>query len=163
MARHDKNTYVACRPGLQTQLRNTFGDSMHIEVANDIDSPLGYEFRQKDLGALGILDDLEEEVRRETLQEADPKNAHTVLVPLTYNGGIEAIGFDEIGYVVVRFQNKDSVSKVAGIIRKVKPVPDDDGECDYALTLGAVRDALQDEEINVLSASIAEGLVFLNY
>ena len=162
MARHDKNTYIACRPGLQSTLAATFGPSMHIEVDNSITSSTGYEFRSKDLESEGLLVDIEEEVRKETLQSADPKNAYTVVVPLHIDNMIEASEMWDIPYVAVRFQNKDSRSAARAAIAKAKIVLDEYDEVDEALSLGAIVDALHDADINVLSASIAEGLAPLN-
>ena len=163
MARHDKNTYIACRPGLQSTLAATFGPSMHIEVDNSVTSSTGYEFRSKDLESEGLLASFEEEVRKDTLQSADPKNARTVIVPLHIDGMIEASEMWDVPYVAVRFQNKDSAGRVHTIISKVKPVLDEEDEVDEALTLGAITDALSDADINVLSASIAQGLAPLSY
>ena len=157
MARHDKNTYIACRPGMQSTMQQQFA-GMHVEVDNTITSPTGYEFRKKELSALELM---EEEVRTSALQEADPKNATTVIVPLVLSATeFDSVPADQFHYAVVRVQNDYSSLGLQGILAKVDPftVFDDnfDEAIDEALTISNIKDALQDAGVNVLSISLAD-------
>jgi hypothetical protein len=122
MPRHDKNTYIACRPGMQTTLRTQFPD-MLIEVDNTVTSSAGYEFRKRELTPLELM---EEEVVTETLLEADPKNATTVIVPLLYHHPDNDDGTRSRSPGTSWSALKDSHSAISNALRGVKPVLDDD-------------------------------------
>lgn len=157
MPRHDRNTYIACRPGLQSTLRTQFPDVL-IEVDNTITSSTGYEFRKRELTPFELM---EEEVVTETLLAADPKNATTVIVPLLYqHPDNDEDVFEVAWYVVIRA--KDSRAAITNALRGVKPVLDDDHNIEDGLTLGAIKDALSDKDIQTYSISLADGLVWLN-
>lgn len=150
-------TYVACRPGLLEQMKAAF-DGMDVEVEDGLTQD--YEFRQRELTGMDlVMAELQDEER----MAADPKHAHTFMVPLLVGETSDLLGSELVDcqWLAVRTQDNVSFLTVQAALVTVKIQTLFDGEVDVSATISEIRQVLKDAGINVLSVSQAEGVTRL--
>jgi len=148
-------TIIACRPGMLQQMQAAFA-GMEVIVDDALDKD--YEFRERQMSLDELLED---EISKEERQEADPKNALTLVVPVALAGDEVANTCWSIPYLVVRVEQGPSKFDVAQVIQSLEPTKTGDFpdyEVNVSATIGALRAALKKAGYNVLSVSEADGL-----
>lgn len=151
-------TYVACRPGLLQQMQSAFPD-MEVKVVDDLG--VDYEFKQEEMTGMDlVMAELESEER----MAADPKHAHTFVVPLLVGetSDLEASALVDCSYLLVRTQDDIPFYTVQAAVVKASLQASYDGEVQVSATISELRQVLKDEGVNVLSISEAEGMTRLS-
>lgn len=150
-------TFIACRPGMQATLQAQFAG---VDVVVDEALTKDYEFRERELTFSEIM---EEELEKEERQEADPKNAVTLIVPCVLDADAERTNDDwySAQFLAIRIERGPSIYDLRKIIKDVKPVTTGDFPDEYVnipATMGALKSALKKAGHNVLSISEADGI-----
>lgn len=153
-----EKTIIACRPGMKQAMQSAFA-GMEVVVDDKLDKD--YEFRKRDL-TLGEM--LEEDLGREERQDADPKNAHTFIVPLLLEEDLLSEYLHDIRWLAVRVANDASHGSVVTEIRNFQPTTSGsfpDVEVNISATISGLKAHLKKAGFNVLSISEADGLHFM--
>lgn len=153
-------TIIACRPGMKQQMEAAF---MGMTVVVDDQLTKDYEFREE---AMSLDEILEAEVAKEERVDADPKQAHTFIVPMLPDDTLVLDDAWNLQYLAVRVADDASQVSVMSEIRKVKPTltgsfPDE--QVNVSATVSALKAHLKKQGFNVLSISVADGLVNLDH
>lgn len=155
-----EKTIIACRPGMRQQMEAAF-QGMKIVVDDKLTKD--YEFRKE---AMSLDEILEAEIEKEERQDADPKNAHTFVVPIAARTSVyDDGGIFDVPFLAVRVENSASTVSVMSAIRALKPTlsgsfPDE--TVNVSATISSLKAHLKKEGFNVLSISQAEGLTSLD-
>lgn len=151
-------TIIACRPGMKQAMEAAFAG---MEVIVDDKLAADYEFRKREL-TLGEM--LEEDLSQEERQDADPKKAHTFVVPLSLAEDEVAENLWSLRWLAVRVENSASHGLVMAEIRNLQPTTQGtfpDFEVNVSATISALKAHLKAAGFNVLSISEADGLSLL--
>lgn len=154
-----EKTIIACRPGMKQQMEAAF-QGMKIVVDDTLTKD--YEFRKE---AMSLDEILEAEIEKEERQDADPKHAHTFVIPIAARTSHLDDDMWNPPYLVVRVQDDASRIGVITAIRALKPTlsgsfPDE--TVNVSATISSLKAHLKKEGFNVLSISQAEGLTSLD-
>lgn len=150
-------TIIACRPGMQQIMQAQFAG---MEVVVDAALTKDYEFRERDQTFEEIM---ESEIEKEERQDADPKNAITLIVPCVMDADAERTNDDWYGsqFLAIRIERGPSIYDIRKVIKDVKPTTAGDFPDEYvnvSATMGALKSALKKAGYNVLSISEADGI-----
>lgn len=152
-------TIIACRPGFLHQAQSAFS-GMEIEVDATLDKD--YEFRERELGLADLLEAELDGEERDAARKADPKNAHSFVVPLlTPDEDPEWDDAEHMSYLLIRVDNKSNYSDAQRVINDLKPVVEHDDAINIRATINALNNELQRADIKVYSISSVRGLTFL--
>lgn len=144
-------TIIRCRPGMKQAMEAAF---VGMEVIVDDNLDVDYKFDKRELNA---LEEIEAQIEEEEKQEADPKNAITFVVPLAVDDDDKADPFGV--WLAVRIEQNFSRTDAEREISTVKITKTGD-EINAVATAASVRQALKKAGANVLSVSVAQGIVF---
>lgn len=156
-------TYIAVRPGFKQQAEAAFGTDMEIEVDSSLQAD--YEFRQRELGLADLLEAELESEEGEAARKADPKNAHTFIVPLAEDPE-EVEDYTYLDYLVVRVDKDAPKHEALQVIQKTQliwkgEVGDLDERIQARPNINALNAELRKAGIKVHSISLAKNLVWM--
>lgn len=150
-------TVVECAPGQLATVQAAFA-GMEVRVVDTLD--VAYRFVQEEMTGMDlVMAELEAEER----VAADPKRAHTFVVPLLTGetSDLTAQELLDCSYLLVRTQDDIGYHVVLGVIGNTKIQTNFTGEVEVTATISELRQKLKDEGVNVLSISEAEGITRL--
>ena len=146
-----EKTIIKCRPGMKQKIQAAFA-GMEVEVDDTLDTD--YIFAKRELTA---LEEIEAQIEEEEKQEADPKNALTFVMPLQQDDGKP----DPFGtWLTVRIESNFSRVNAEAELSTVKVAYHSPGDINGIATAANVRQVLKKAGANVLSVSLADGIVF---
>jgi hypothetical protein len=150
-------TYIAVRPGFVSQAQAAFGTDMEIVVDDTLNED--YTFRQREEGLADFLEAQLEDEEAAAAKKADPKNAHTFLLPLVRPDEILDEEYQHATYLVVRIDRQDDPYDAAKKIASVKTIYYDADQINVKATITSLHNQLKNEGFKVHSISVANGLV----
>ena len=151
-------TFVAVRPGFQQAAIAAFGADMELVVDDTLQTD--YEFRTRELGLADLLEAELETEERELARKSDPKNAHTIIVPLVSRDETLDEALDEpdrLKCLVVRIDRKEDRQAAVRVIQGESVVYSDDYLNERA-TINVLSTALKKADIKVYSISSSYGI-----
>lgn len=150
-------TFVAVRPGFQQQAIAAFGADMELVIDDTL--TVDYEFRQRELGLADLLERELEDEESAAAKKADPKNAHTFILPLLRPDETLDEEFKYATYLVIRVDHKEDSSAVKAEIASLPTIFSDGDMINVKATITSLHNRLKNKDIKVHSISVANGLV----
>lgn len=152
-------TFVAIRPGFQQAAIAAFGADMEIVIDDTLTQD--YEFRQRELGLADLLEAELEGEESQAAKKADPKNAHTFVVPLLGPDDDLDEEYRHCTYLAVRVDRKDDMYEAVNRIVDTSPILHDDDRINVKATVTMLHNHLKNEGFKVHSISVVNGLTVM--